>query len=231
MRSQWECLCMNIGQWHGQFMKLSPAGEMISGEASLTSLQLSGDGQTMHQTIQVGARVRHLEYRSLARSVLFFENGAFSQGSTQFAPLAEFGAELGFIHHCQRLRLVILYHQGQLSEITLIPEHLSDRPAIPPAPINPNDVLQQWSGQGTILFPDGRNPEVQSLTGYSPSAQDSLYLPYQSMIIAPRELSPRSPFQLEALWLAEPQLLYRMVRSYDRLGGWQDLRLYTLAQA
>lgn len=231
MRSQWECLCMNIGQWQGQFIKLSPVGDIISAEPSLTSLQLSGDGQTMYQTIQVGARVRHLEYRSLARSVLFFENGAFSQGSTQFAPLGEFGAEFGFIHHRQRLRLVILYHQGQLSEITLIPEHLSDSPAITPAPITPAELSHHWSGEGTILFPDGRNPEAESITNCCLPAQDGLHLPYHSTIVAPKCLSPRSPFQLEVWWLAEPQLLYRMVRTYDYLGGWQDLRLYTLAQA
>jgi hypothetical protein len=37
------------------------------------------------------------EYRSLNRATSCFEAGAFSQGSMQWSPFAEFGAELGLV--------------------------------------------------------------------------------------------------------------------------------------
>ena len=65
---------------------------------------------------------------SLAKSgnCIFFENGAFSQGSIQWGPFSEFGAELGFIAGSRRLRIVQLFAQAshEFKQLTLIREQL-----------------------------------------------------------------------------------------------------------
>jgi hypothetical protein len=120
------------------------------------------DGNLMRQEIikqPLGAPTQEtvLEYRSLAKSVLFFENGAFSQGSLQWGPFSEFGAEFGLIAENHRLRLVQLFDkERQLSQLTLIREHLegtapSDRPKL-----TLDDLVGIWTGEAVTLYPDLR---------------------------------------------------------------------------
>jgi hypothetical protein len=229
MRSQWECLCQNVGQWQGEFIKISPAGEVRSAQPSETSLALLADGQTMHQTIRVGESVTNLQYRSLSRSVLFFEDGSFSQGSTQFTPVGEFGAELGLIDGNRRLRLVFMYQKGLLTEFTLIPERLPDADPIPPEPICGEEFLPDFllncTGKGEIRYPDGRTPELSQYEDI-PDRGGAVFLPYQTIALCPSSISPRQSFSLELFWRLSPYTFGRMVRCYDGMGGWQDLRLY-----
>lgn len=102
--SQWQSLLQNLGAWQGSFTRLSPQGKVQANIPTLVTLTGINNNQTIRQTIQyfdsdTGGleQEKVLEYQSLSRSVLFFENGAFSQGSIQFGPFSEFGAELGFI--------------------------------------------------------------------------------------------------------------------------------------
>ena len=129
MRSQWECLLENLGCWQGSFTRLSPKGEILEDIPSETSLELKEDQQTMRQVVRRfydgQPQDLVLEYRSLNKSIILFENGAFSQGAIQFAPFTEFGAEFGLIHGDRRLRLIPVYDKSsQLERITLIREHL-----------------------------------------------------------------------------------------------------------
>lgn len=172
-QSQWDYLLKNLGSWSGSFTRLSPAGQIQSDWASLVTLEGLDENRTVRQTIrQFGAAGellydRTLEYSSLGRSTLFFEDGAFSQGSTQFGPFAEFGAELGFICGQRRLRLVQQFDKAsQLSQITLIREQqlaaaerlaaverLAERP-----PLTPEQLVGRWQGEGVTLYPDWRPP-------------------------------------------------------------------------
>jgi hypothetical protein len=226
MHTQWQCLIKNCGVWQGQFQQYSPTGEPLSGQPSVVTLQLTPDGKTMRQTVQVGDQTRVLEYASLGRSVAFFANGAFSQGSTQFTPVGEFGAELGLIHGGQRLRAVVLYDQGKLTGITLIPEHLPDHAPIDPSPLTAHQLQGQWRGETTEIYPDGNNPKTYSHERQGFSAPDPmLYLPHHSALAIPHQIINRSPFSLSLWWLADPRTLYRMERGYDGQGGWSYLRL------
>jgi hypothetical protein len=138
MQSQWHCLLKNLGVWQGSFARFSPTGEWREETPTIVSLEGLNDDQTVRQTIQRYAPMveagspwqaavpideKVLEYSSLGRGVLFFEDGAFSQGSMQFAPFSEFGAELGLIAGDRRLRLVQLFdRESQLAQLTLIRE-------------------------------------------------------------------------------------------------------------
>ncbi|NMF60304.1 DUF3598 family protein [Pseudanabaena yagii] len=165
MRSQWECLLQNLGCWQGSFARLSPQGEILEDIPSETSLELKEDQQTMHQVVRRfydgQPQDLVLEYRTLNKSIILFENGAFSQGSIQFSPVAEFGAELGLIYGDRRLRIIPLYDKtSKLQQFTLIREHLphSNTPERPPLTLDA--LLGKWEGEAITLSPDWLTPEV-----------------------------------------------------------------------
>ncbi|HTL90259.1 MAG TPA: DUF3598 family protein [Leptolyngbya sp.] len=166
MKSQWDCLLENLGVWEGSFTRLSPSGELLEDVPSIVSFTEIHPTQTMRQIVRLSPAnqpesEKVLEYRSLGRNTLMFDNGAFSQGSIQFAPVAEFGAELGLIHGDRRLRLVQLFDkQSKLTRLTLIREKLansatSERPAL-----QVEDLIGEWQGEATTIYPDWRSPDA-----------------------------------------------------------------------
>lgn len=170
--SQWNNLLLNLGCWQGSFTRLSPQGEIQSDIPSLVSLEeLGNENHTIRQTIQHVSPAgeitynKVLEYSSLNRSVLFFEDGSFSQGSIQFAPFSEFGAELGFISGDRRLRLVQLFDKdSHLSNLTLIREHRQNTGATERPHLSIEMLLGEWQGDAITLYPDWRTPTRYSTT-------------------------------------------------------------------
>lgn len=174
--SQWANLLQNLGAWQGSFTRLSPQGEIKQDIPTLVTLEGVNDHQSVRQTIQHFSPItkevvqeKVLEYSSLNRNVLFFENGAFSQGSIQFGPFSEFGAELGFINgdacgnakRVRRLRLVQLFNtDSDLSSLTLIREYRSDTEATERPPLTLEMLLGEWQGEAVTLYPDWRNAET-----------------------------------------------------------------------
>jgi hypothetical protein len=166
--SQWANLLQNLGAWQGSFTRLSPQGEIKQDIPTLVTLEGVNDHQTVRQTIQhfsqaTGEVVQEkvLEYSSLNRGVLFFENGAFSQGSIQYGPFSEFGAELGFINGDRRLRLVQLFNtDSHLSSLTLIREHRLKTEVAERPPLTLEMLLGEWQGEAVTLYPDWRNAET-----------------------------------------------------------------------
>lgn len=166
MLSQWECLLQNLGEWQGSFTRFSPQGEQLKDTPTVVSLEGLNDNQTIRQIVRrlpPGEAVdeKVLEYSSLGRNTLFFENGAFSQGSIQWAPFSEFGAELGLIEDTRRLRLVQLFSKdSQLAQLTLIRERLAgtnppERPAL-----TVEQLLGEWEGEAVTIYPDWRSPDT-----------------------------------------------------------------------
>ncbi|HEY9599476.1 MAG TPA: DUF3598 family protein [Cyanophyceae cyanobacterium] len=166
MPSQWECLLQNLGEWQGSFTRLSPQGEQLNDTPSVVSLEGLNNNQTIRQTIRLvptDAPVdeKVLEYSTLNRSVLFFQNGAFSQGSMQWAPFSEFGAELGLIEGKRRLRLVQLFNkESQLAHLTLIREKLAGTEVSERPPLTLEQLLGEWEGEAVTIYPDWRSPDT-----------------------------------------------------------------------
>lgn len=166
MSTQWNNLLLHLGVWDGSFTRLSPRGDMIEETPTRVTLEGLGENRTIRQTIQrfsaitgeeIQAKV--LEYRNLNRSTLFFEDGSFSQGSIQYGPFSEFGAEMGFIQGDRRMRLVILYEtDGHLSHVTLIREHRQETNASERPPLTLDQLLGEWCGESKTLYADLRNP-------------------------------------------------------------------------
>jgi hypothetical protein len=164
MNSQWEYLLKNIGEWQGSFTHFSPQGELLEDIKSVVSLEALNNNQTIHQVVRrQGQPNLVLEYSSLPWSTILFPNGAFSQGSIQLAPFGEFGAELGLIYENRRLRLVHLFNKdSQLDKFVLIREHLAGTEPVENPPLQINDLLGEWEGEATTIYPDWSPPKTVS---------------------------------------------------------------------
>lgn len=166
--SQWQRLLKNAGTWEGSFAKISPSGELISQVRTEVELTPSNDGKAMHQEVRRypendSPNIQTLDYSSLNRATLFFENGAFSQGSTQWGPFSTFGAELGLISGNRRMRLVQLFDKDELKPFTLIQEHLRGTDTVEQLPLSITDLVGTWQGEAITQYADLR-PETQAST-------------------------------------------------------------------
>jgi hypothetical protein len=174
MGSQWDNFLQNLGEWHGSFTQFSPQGEMVKDTPSILMLEQLEDHQTVRLTLRrfppspdgitkppVDELVR--QYQSFGQDVLFFDNGAFSQGPLQLSPFSPSGAEFGFILDNRRLRVVELCNpEGNLQSLTLIREYragtsLEERPAL-----TIEMLLGTWQGEATTLYSDLRSPDTFS---------------------------------------------------------------------
>ncbi|AFZ04040.1 DUF3598 family protein [Calothrix sp. PCC 6303] len=161
MRSQWESLLQNLGVWQGSFTVFSPQGELKEDIPSRLTLETLDDTQsTVRLTLlREGKNDLVLDTSSLSRSLLFFENGAFSQGAMQFSPYGDFGGEFSFIHENRRLRFVQLFNnQSNLSTLTLIREHREGTTPDERPPLQVESLLGEWEGEGITIYPDLRSP-------------------------------------------------------------------------
>ena len=276
MVAQWENFLQNLGEWHGSFTQLSTRGEVLQDTPSIISLEGFNDNKTVRLKLrrfspnpsgvgepEVSELVR--EYQALGRDILFFENGAFSQGTIQLAPFSECGAEFGFIYNYRRLRFVQLYNtDGNLSTLTLIREKQLDK-NVPERPhLTVEDLLGEWEGEAVTMYPDWRSPDSYSTkmqlhlessdrllqkitfgsnaTVISSSASidgsvlhfnqgtspvQVVLLPDGGSCTLPVKIELRKPLFFEAGWLVEPDLRFRMIRSYNERGEWVSLTLVT----
>ncbi|MBE7382554.1 MAG: DUF3598 family protein [Leptolyngbya sp. SIO1E4] len=186
MASQWERLLKNTGTWIGSFTQLSPQGEVRNDVPTVVALKPLDEGNVMRQEITKQPpgeppQETVLEYRSLAKSVLFFENGAFSQGSLQWGPFSEFGAELGLIAHNHRLRLVQLFDKTQqLSQLTLIREYLEGTSPSQRPTLTLESLIGVWQGEAVTLYPDLRPSDTYTtrlaITRAGDTVQQTLHI-------------------------------------------------------
>lgn len=173
MLPQWDCFLKNLGEWHGSFTRFSPQGEETANTPTLVTLEGLNDNKNVHQVVRYlppdePSRDVVVDYDSLNRSILFFENGAFCQGSMQWGPYSTFGGEFGLIDNefgdgTRRLRMVELYSTtSQLERVVLIREKLPDS-TVPDRPtLTLNSLLGEWQGEAITLYGDLRNPSKYS---------------------------------------------------------------------
>ncbi|MGC1394486.1 MAG: DUF3598 family protein [Coleofasciculaceae cyanobacterium] len=166
MRSQWDCLLENLGEWQGSFTRFSPQGEQLEDTPTVVSFEMLNDNKTMRQIVRrlppnqpIDEKI--LEYSSLGRNILFLENGAFSLGSIQWGPFSEFGAELGLIEADRRLRLVQIFNpDSQLERLTLIREQLEGTNTPERPHLTVEQLLGEWRGEAVTVYPDFRTSET-----------------------------------------------------------------------
>ena len=167
MLSQWECFLKNLGAWHGSFTRYSPSGELIEDTPSIVTLEGQQDNQAVYQVVHYMPEdkpPRDIEVNysatSLNRSILFFEDGTFCQGSMQWSPYGQFGAEFGIIENDRRLRMVQLYNNPNgLEKVVLIREKLPNSTTPERPKLKAQDLLGEWQGAAVTMYADLRNPD------------------------------------------------------------------------
>ncbi|ABB56606.1 DUF3598 family protein [Synechococcus elongatus] len=162
MKSVWNCLLENVGEWRGSFTSLNLQGEILSEQPTVVTLSASADRQQAKIVVdyqQQPDRRVEIPFTSVSRAYLGFDDGAFSQGGMQLAPFGEFGAEQGLLADQQRRRLVWQYRDRQLQGLTLIREALPGIDAFQQAPLTVQDLLGTWSGIAETRYPDWRSPD------------------------------------------------------------------------
>ncbi len=167
MASQWENLLQHLGAWEGSFDRLDPRGNLLASTPTVVTLEGLDDNRRIRQTIArfpsdaPAPAPQVLEYATLSRNILLFENGSFSMGAGQFSPFSQFGAEFGFVMGDRRLRLVALYDRdSHLSELTLIREGARGKTTAEGSPLDIGRLIGSWQGTATVLYPDLRPPET-----------------------------------------------------------------------
>lgn len=169
MENNWKNFLKNQGEWQGSFTQVSVEGELLSSTPSILNLDsFDNDRLVKFRLRRYGAggynteptSDYYQEYRYLGRQIIFFDTGAFSKGSLQLAPFAEFGAEYGFVAENRRLRFVQLYDaQGHLDNLTLIREFRSGSTAQERPPLTVDQLVGRWEGTACTAYPDLRPPE------------------------------------------------------------------------
>ncbi|MEL6438672.1 MAG: DUF3598 family protein [Cyanobacteria bacterium J06621_8] len=173
MLTQWDCFLKNLGEWHGSFTRFSPQGDELADTPTLVTLEGQNNNKNVHQVVRYlppdePFRDVVVDYDSLSRSILFFDNGAFCQGSMQWGPYSTFGAEFGLIDNqygdgTRRLRMVELYDSSaQLEKIVLIREYLPHSNVAERPSLTIESLLGEWSGEAITLFADLSQPSTFS---------------------------------------------------------------------
>lgn len=173
MESNWENFLKNLGEWVGSFTQVSTDGELLTSTPSILILE----GLDNNQIVRF--RVRRFvtdiseqpivdntqEYRSLGRQAVFFGTGAFSKGSIQVAPFAEFGAEYGFVAGDRRSRLVQLFgKQGSFDSLTLIREVRSGTDGQMRPDLTVAQLVGKWTGTAHIIYADWQAPTTAAVS-------------------------------------------------------------------
>jgi hypothetical protein len=164
MENNWENFLQNLGEWQGSFTRVSLEGELLDSTPTLLTLESFENNQLVRFRLQrfgpggyseppIQDHVQ--EYRSVGGQNIFFETGAFSKGSLQFAPFSEFGAEYGFVSGDRRLRFVQLYDkEGNLNSLTLIREFRQGTEAKERPPLSVDQLLGKWQGIAHTVYSD-----------------------------------------------------------------------------
>ncbi|KST68671.1 DUF3598 family protein [Mastigocoleus testarum] len=162
MKSQWECFLENLAVWEGSFTTFSPQGELLKDTPSRLTLEGYNNNQNARLTLQMeGERDIVLEFSPQGiGGIMFFENGAFSQGPMQFSRFSLFGGEFGLIHENNRSRLVQIFDSNsRISKITVIREHKAGTNKKERPLLHIDDLLGKWEGEAITIYPDLRSPD------------------------------------------------------------------------
>ncbi len=171
MKSQWECVLQNLGEWQGSFTRLSPTGEEIEDTPSLISLTGVDENRlsrgqappTIHLALTryypdadgvPQPQEMAFDFSEPGAGAIFFETGAFSEGSPYLRMGAPGGAEFAFKHADRRLRLIQQFDaNGSLFRLTLIRERRVGTQAPERPPLDVAGWLGVWQGEAVTLYP------------------------------------------------------------------------------
>jgi hypothetical protein len=252
-KSQWDCVLQNLGEWRGSFSHFSPQGVLQEDIPSLISLKGMDGNRSIHLVLTRFYKAPDSEERVPKEMVvdfsapgagaLFFESGAFSEGSLYYSPQGAFGAESCFVDGDRRLRVVMMYGGGCFSKLTLIREQRVGTDAPENGALQLEDLLGEWSGEGVTRYfgkedveRTVRQTRREELTmEQEGQIYQTVLLPDGAWVNCPERIKGGQPFFMEAGWLRAASQIpqgsaltrQRLVRQYNEKGEWISLTWVT----
>ena len=214
MMSQWQCIQQNVGTWQGSFTQFSPAGEQVKDTPSILTLAETKSGEmqlTLERTPEgkpPNVVTQKFSSPGPAPYIYFFETGAFSQGSAQWAAFRQFGAEMSIKVGDRRVRFVIMYTgttngTSELAYVTLIRETQSGETSFSEPDLKIEQLIASFTGDANILHADMSSPmTVGHSRWYAETTGDG-------MVLNSGEYGARNSSFVQELSLAAEQPLER----------------------
>ncbi len=179
MKSQWECVLENLGEWVGSFTAVTAAGELIEDIPSVIDLEGVRDNQAIHLVLKrfyplPGSTERYAKEVVWDFSTppgvgaVYFETGAFSSGTPVVIEGIKTIVEFALIATDRRFRTIHTFDAShRLDRVTFVREYRqgSDAPERPHLYIA--DLCGTWTGVGITALVDGTTtsaPIESSLT-------------------------------------------------------------------
>jgi hypothetical protein len=167
MKSQWDCVLENLGEWVGSFTAFSPQGAEIEDIPSIISLVGKEGNQTIELVLKrfyPVAGSSELESKSVAMNfsapdpgAVFFAPGAFSSGQVSVNLGTRAIGEFCLVGIDRRCRLVQVYNSAlQLERVTLIREQRQGTNAPECPPLTVSDLIGTWSSSEASGSQDGK---------------------------------------------------------------------------
>jgi Domain of unknown function (DUF3598) len=169
MKSQWECVLENLGEWVGSFTTVTPQGELIEDIPSIIKLTGIRDNQAVHLVLNRFYPLPNSTEKYAKEvvwdfstppgiSVIYFGTGAFSSG----APVVNIGvktiAEFSLLVGDRRFRMIQTFDiSQQLDRVTFVREQLQGANTPERPQLDIADLLGTWTGIATVSSADGRS--------------------------------------------------------------------------
>ena len=169
MKSQWECVLENLGEWVGSFTTVTPHGTLIEDIPSVIKLVGIRDNQTVQLVLNRFYPLPNSTERYAKEVVwnfstppgigaVYFETGAFSSGPLTVNIGVKTIAEFCLIAGDRRWRMIQTFDMSQqLDRLTFVREHRQATTAPERPHLEIADLLGTWHGPATTLFADGRS--------------------------------------------------------------------------
>ena len=168
MLSQWDRFLKNIGTWQGSFTHLTAEGKEIKDTPTVITFEVAQDHQAIHQVVHYLPKDRpasdvKVDYTpsTLSKDLVFFDNGSFCRGNTQWYGYGNFISEFSLINCDRRLRTVNIYNNSiNLNRIVLIREKSPNSNTPERTQLTVEDLLGEWQGEAVTIYPDSSESKV-----------------------------------------------------------------------
>jgi hypothetical protein len=175
MKSQWECVLENLGEWVGSFTTVTPTGALIEDIPSIIMLEGIRDNQAIHLVLKRFYPLPNSSERYPKEVVwdfntppgvgaIYFETGAFSSGVLAVNSGVKSIFEFSLVAEDRRFRMIQMFDSDlKLDRLTYVREYrqgtnLPERPQLIIA-----DLLGKWQGTAIALYADDRSSSMMDI--------------------------------------------------------------------
>ncbi|WP_309740340.1 DUF3598 family protein [Chamaesiphon sp. OTE_20_metabat_361] len=182
MKSQWECVLENLGEWVGSFTTVTAGGESIEDIPSIIKLEGSRDNRSVHLVLTRFYPLPNSTERYPKEVVwnfstppgigaIYFETGAFSSGALAVFAGVKTIAEFSLRAADRRFRTIETFDiDGKLDRVTFVREQRQGTIAPERPHLTINDLVGTWTGTATTFYPQLAPIVTQTATTFTASA-------------------------------------------------------------